>query len=317
MPGPPCGTAEYTIVTVVYEGDSGLMRIQARSLERYLDRDLIAEIVVVDNSRSGMPEGWQAALLLDYGSLGAKVRIVQANAIADIRPSISGWFSQQILKLMVSAHVRTSSYVVLDGKNHLVHRLRRHQLETEDGHPRSYLMSYEGHPMRQFLVNTLEYFALDPAVHVREFTPTTTPFTIPTQLARDLVADVEARERRPFPGAFVDDGFKRSEFFMLAAHLLSRGESLASVYDMSSPASPAIWPESSAADCLAAIATSDRLALPFFGVHRRVLPKLDHSTRLAIAEFWCRRELFDSAESAYDFLANAGRDAIVAPRAAG
>jgi hypothetical protein len=296
--------AAYTFVTVVHGADFGLMRLQARSFARYLDPGLAADIIVIDNPQSGATTPWRDLLASDYGSLGTKVRFLDARDVADIPQAMSGWFSQQILKLMASAIVTTERYLVLDGKNHLVRTLRRDQIEAPSGRPRSYLMNYETHSMRSFLVNTLNYFGLDAETHVRAFTPTTTPFVVSSELARDVVAYVVDREQRPFPDAFVYDGYKRSEFFMLAAYHLSRGESLGELYDMSGTTSPAIWPESTPAECLETITASERNAFPCFAVHRRAFPKLSDDVRRALATFWCHRGLFETPNIALAFLNN-------------
>jgi hypothetical protein len=296
-------TSRYTLVTVAHRGDYGLMRLQARSLDKYLDRNLVEEIIVIENPEPGRPTNWRRVLSNEYGGLTAQVRFIEARAIADVS-QISGWFSQQVLKLMSSKIVATEQYMILDGKNHLVHPLTRDSVETPSGLLRTYLMSYETHPMKPFLINTLEYFELDPVQHLSAFMPTTTPFTLPTARARELVRYVEEREQQPFPSAFVYDGYKRSEFFMFAAYLLSLGSSLGDIYSFSALRSPAIWPESRPEDCLQAIVTSEKHALPFFAVHRRVFEKLTDATRRDIAAFWYRRGLFDSMEAPLAFLMN-------------
>ena len=298
-------TAQYTFVTVAYRDDRELLLLQARSLEKYLDPRLAAQIIVIENPQPGKPTDWRDALTREYGALAAKVRFVEAREVAEIPEKVSGWFSQQILKLMASAIVPTDRYVVLDGKNHLVHPLKRGFIESPSGRVRSYLMDYETHPMRPFLERTLEYFGLDAREHLHAFMPTTTPFPLPTRWVRELVEHVEAREQRCFPDAFLYDGYRRSEFFLFAAYILSLGKPLSDIYAFSAPKSPAIWPESLPAECLDAIACSEREAQPFFAVHRRVFPKLDDATRGAIARFWCRRGLFESMAAPLRLLSNA------------
>jgi hypothetical protein len=294
----------YTFVTVAHHDDYGLMRLQARSLARYMERALAAEILVVENPQPGRPVGWRETLTEEYGDLSPRVRFLDAREVADIPLGMSGWFSQQVLKLTVARLVSTDRYVVLDGKNHLVHPLSRSDVEAPSGKPRSFLMSFRDHPMRPFFENTLAYFGLDPHGHLDGFTPTTTPFTLPSQRVRDLVEWIESREGRTFAEAFVWDGYKRSEFFLFAAYLLSKGERLSDLYEFSAAPSPAIWPESTGAESIAAIAKCEREQSPFFAVHRRAFPSLDAETRGAIAAFWYRRGLCRSVESPARFLAN-------------
>src|SRR5260370_42098775 len=94
---------QYTFVTVAYCDDFGLMRLQARSLEKYLDPKLAAQIIVIENPQMGSVPNWGERLIREYGSLVQKVRFVNGREIANVPKTVSGWFSQQNLKVMVSA----------------------------------------------------------------------------------------------------------------------------------------------------------------------------------------------------------------------
>jgi Family of unknown function (DUF6492) len=296
--------AAYSFVTVAYIGDNGLMRLQARSLARYLDPVLAAEILVVENHQFGDAPRWRGALLYEYGSLAGKVRFVEARDLAEIPRNMSGWFSQQILKLLASSVVSTDRYVILDGKNHLVRPLTESFLSAPSGLIRSYLMNYENHPMRSFLENSLSYFSLNLDEYISSFTPTATPFVVSTQLVRDLVRYIESRESKSFAEAFVGSNYNRSEFFLLSAYILSTGKHLSDYYDFSGRVSPAIWPESTETECLAAIAASERYQLPFFAIHRRAFSKLSQECRWRLATFWFHHALFKSADIPLKFLTN-------------
>ena len=63
-------TADFTIVTVVHRTDLPLIKLQARSLNRYLDRSFIKQIIVVDNSPTTPIQPDE--LLPQYGSLPAQ-----------------------------------------------------------------------------------------------------------------------------------------------------------------------------------------------------------------------------------------------------
>ena len=141
-------------------------------------------------------------MLREYGSLAPAVRFVDARQITDMPPYVSGWFSQQILKLMAARIVQTERYLVLDAKNHLVFPLTRRCIETSSGRMLLHSMNYEHHNMQSFLANTLDYFGFSLQDHVKGFLPTTTPFPLSTETVRDLVRYIEAREKKPFPEAF-------------------------------------------------------------------------------------------------------------------
>src|SRR5947207_402930 len=137
---------KYTLVTVAHRDDLKFLHLQARSLQLYLSRDLAAEILVVKNPRAKQATKWPGSLRREYGDLADLVRFIEAKEIAEIPAAASGWFSQQILKLMVSQVVNTDRYLLLDAKNHLVFPLTRNFLEA--GHKiRSRLVNFEGHPL--------------------------------------------------------------------------------------------------------------------------------------------------------------------------
>jgi hypothetical protein len=273
-------------------------------MSKYVDPNLVAEILIVENYGAGARVPWRDVLTVEYGGLANKVRYLDAGAIASIPAAVSGWFSQQILKLMVSSIVSTDYYVVLDGKNHLVRPLTGDFLIGRSGKPRTYFMNYERHPMRRFFENTLRYFGLKPRKYLRAFLPTTTPFVIPARGARSLIRHVEARERRSFPEAFLYDGYRRSEFFLLGAYILALGRHLSEVYEFSGTKNAGIWPESTPEECSALIAANEAECRPFFAVHRRIFPKLGDQTRQEIAAFWYRHGLFPSIEAPLRFLEN-------------
>lgn len=241
-------------------------------------------------------------MLREYGSLAPAVRFVDARQITDMPPYVSGWFSQQILKLMAARIVQTERYLVLDAKNHLVFPLTRRCIETSSGRMLLHSMNYEHHNMQSFLANTLDYFGLSLRDHVKGFLPTTTPFPLSTETVRDLVRYIEAREKKPFPEAFVDDGFKRTEFFLVGAYLIAYGRQLAEFYDLSGPGWATVWPEDTAEEIRRKIAWCETNAIAVFAVHRRAIPQFDESTRHAIAAFWQRRHLFRTLELPLRFL---------------
>lgn len=291
---------KYTFVTVAHELDWSILRLQARSMCLYLPQDLLAEIIVIDNSSAGSPAEFRDALSHEYGNLISKVRFLAAREIAAI-PKTSGWFSQQILKLMVSNEVSTDRYVVLDAKNHLVFPLQRNFFESGNRIP-SWLTNYEKHPLTPYAQRTLSYFGLKPGEHLKTLPPTITPYTFPTALVRDLIRSVEEREGKPFPVAFLEQGF--SEFFLFASFIIALGITDA-IYDFSGSGCPTIWDEHAirgAGNLKHHIARGEKDALPFLAVHRRAVSWLDDKSRAVIAEFWHRRGLIPSVSDGVKLL---------------
>jgi Family of unknown function (DUF6492) len=300
----PAHPRRYSFVTVGFEGDAGLLCLQARSMRLYCPPELIEEIIIVDNWSSGAKK-WRSNLLQQYGSLARFVRILPAASIVAIPAGASGWYTQQVLKIKVAETIRSERYVVLDAKNHMIKQLGREFLETPTGQPRINGKPYTNHPMREFLERTLEYLGLDPQTHISWFTRTHPPFTILTDEARELIRHVEQKEAGPFASAFLDR--KLSEFFLYSGFLVSKG-TLRSIYNLEQPEEAQVWPgDASESACAKAIVRTTQTESPFMTVHRQAIAKMDQRGQQLIADFWYSRGLFATAKDGVRFLRDPNR----------
>jgi len=236
------------------------------------------------------------------------VRVLHRREVATL-PRTTGWRSQQVLKLSVARLVSTARYVVLDAKNHFVAPLTAAFLETPDGRPRTFVNDYTNHPLRPNFERVLRYVGLEPGDHLRSFGPTTTPFTLITEVVRALVRDVEARAGCAFPREFVRQDL--TEFILYSSWLVASGTPLPQAYALDQPRCPTVWPRSAdAAGVERAVEESDGRDAPLFAVHRRALAVLDAPTSGMLADFWVERGLFPSAADALRFVTEfqAGHD---------
>lgn len=292
----------YGFVTVVFEGDVGLMDLQARSMALYCDPRLVGEILVVDNFSPGAkPDGWEGLLLERYGALQEKVSIVPGSALAQT-DGVRGWVAQQALKLSAAKLIGCDRYVVLDAKTHLVGPLGRDFLETGDGRPRINGYGKATHPLRPSLERTCAWLGIDPAPLVAYGPRTSPPFTFLTDAAQALAMQVCRRERRPLAQAMEACGL--TEFFLYAGALAAAGV-LYEIYDDSQPYTAQVWPGDAASP--EAVGAQVEKALsdghgPFFSVHRGAVERLNVDGRWAIAELWAERALFPSVDQALAFL---------------
>jgi hypothetical protein len=277
-------------------------------MNRYLRLNAKDEIWVITNQDFSENMGdWQEVVLVDYGRLANRVRFLDANEVATIPQTIGGsrdgWFSQQILKLMVARLLRTDRYLVLDAKNHLVFPMFPEFFEVR-GKLRSTSMDYNGHPMARYLDRSLRYFGLHEQNFINSSLPTITPFVFPTSVVRALIDAVCEREKDDFPRSF---GFIGStEFLLFAGYLCSRPDAIGGIYDLSCRQCPVIWEttaERGFAFVKPILARVESERLPFFTVHRRAFSFLDDKSKKATAGLWCRRQLFQTAEIGLKFLA--------------
>lgn len=304
-----------SFVTVVFEAEFALLHLQARSMAVFVPRDLVREIVVIDNSARGMPADVRDGVMAGYGALAPLVRILRARDISRV-PSTTGWRSQQVLKLCVAELLDGDRYVVLDAKNHFVRTLEPSFFTAADGRLRAVFYSYSTHTLRGDLEHVLRYLGLDPADHVEHFTATVTPFALDATVVTAMIRGIEERSGNDFAREFVANDLL--EFFLYAGWIVAGGRSLEDVYDSDQVYCPIVWLDAAhLAGVQDAVRTAEERQTPLFAVHRRALAKLDRDSSAAIAEFWVRSRLFPSTEEAGRFIGDFQRAYDKRPGGAG
>jgi hypothetical protein len=294
-------TNSYSIVTITFCEELDLLRLQARSLTLYLPPKLIGEIIVIANEPPAMPTGWRDSVLKAYGHFRSRVRFLQATDLTSM-PIRSGWFSQQVLKLLAANHVSASHYLILDSKNHLVFPFSDHYLPAE-GKPRMPIHFYRAtHSLRPYLFAALDYFDLSHDV-AQPFLPTTTPYIVQTDICREMMHYMAEREQQPFEQTFLQRKPRLTEFFLYAAYLLTKG-SFKDFYEETGMYGLVVWKELApfVEEVNAIIHQCESAKIPFFAVHRVSLSLLNQRAQRLIASFWTRRGLFPDTGSAVRFL---------------
>lgn len=286
-----------TFVTVVFEPELALLRLQARSLRRHLDADAVAAILVLDNCAGGMGARARRTVLREFGPLlSPRVQVMRTSALG-VRGSTEGWRSQQAAKLLVSGLVQTAHYVILDAKNHLIAPVTSSDFVDDAGQALGATHPYTEHPLRRDLERTLRQLGADEAQILRlveDFPPTATPFVVDTALARRIIAGVEAEEAISFAAAFEHQRFL--EFFLYSGWSILREHRVPVTGDPIH--APIIWPGRATQEGAAtSITEAQRSGAAWFSVHRRVLWRADRATRAHIASFWADRGLMRHGEA--------------------
>lgn len=287
---PSFKSLDFSIVSVAHAADEPLLRLQARSLNHYLERDFVREYVVVDNSM-GKPIDSQAL----FSQCRLPVRVIRSKHIAPV-PRASGWQTQQIYKLLVARHISSKYYILLDAKNHLVDHVSRKTFQAPDGRLCTGMHGYRQHPLRGHLHSCCRYFGLDPSTVLDQFLPTITPFVVPTDLVRNLLSTIE-REGKPFAETFLAAGF--TEFALFGTYLLHLGLEIADLYAANHWFSANLWREQSNQEMQQVI---DHLARPFFAAHRKTFSRMNAATQQRLASLWHQRKLFASYRDAIRFV---------------
>jgi len=289
--------AALAIVTVVFEPELPLLRLQATSLVRFLDPEGVAEVVVLDNCAGGMGERARRAVLDRLGPvLAPRTRILRTSELG-IDGGTAGWRSQQAAKLLIARRIRTPRYVILDAKNHLIGPASAADLVGPSGMARGGTHPYTEHPLRADLERTLRYLGADvDAVErlLRDFPRTATPFVVDTALARRMLDDVERRSGAPFREAFERE--RLLEFFLYSGWCILHGGGVP--VDGDAIPAPIIWPgRATERGADEAIREALETRASWFAVHRRVLARGDARTRRRIAAFWVDRGLMSAPEA--------------------
>lgn len=291
---------DHAFVTIVFDAELELLRLQARSMALYAPADLVQEIVVIDNSARPLAAASVERLLADYGPLRPRVRVLRAAEVTTV-PLTKGWRSQQVQKLAIADLLAAPRYVVLDAKTHLIFPLCRDFLEGADGRPTVNVYSYVDHPLRDVLCDVLRYLDVDPAPHIAQFTATVTPFVFDTALMREMMRWIEARSGRRFADEFVLR--ELTEFFLYSGWLLATGRKLEDVYRFHQRFCQIIWGHLYAVeDCVGAIDAARAAREPFFSVHRKAIAEFGDAQIALVAGFWHERGLFATARDADTFL---------------
>jgi hypothetical protein len=296
-------TEPLTFVTVVFEAELPLLRLQARSMSRHVEPAGVHEILILDNCALPMTGTARRRVLAEYGALRDRVRFVRTKELID-PGATGGWRSQQAAKLAIARLVTTTHYVVLDAKNHF----SRSTLAAEfvDGEGRAYGQShpYRSHPLRSSLESTLRYLGADAARiegAADRFPPTATPFVFDTAVVRDMMADIEVRSGLRFGDEF--ERHRLLEFFLYSGWVETRGPGLAALRNERPLPSPTVWPKAASEDGIrAAIAEHDRADAVFFAVHRQALAKADRAALERVASLWVTFGLFPDLAAARGFI---------------
>ncbi|MCX7523036.1 DUF6492 family protein [Microbacterium sp. STN6] len=287
-------------MTVVFEAELELLRLQALSISKYVSPSGIQEILVIDNTSAKLSRRWKKRLTGAYGRFAPVVRFIRPNEIGRI-VAVSGWRAQQALKLLVADNVSTSWYLTLDAKVHFIGDTSAASFFGNHGLPRGGVHSYRRHPLLPMLKSVLNYLDLDPDAFVDGFTSTATPFLLRAETVRCLMSDIGRRN----PGGFAAE-FERAaltEYFLYTAWQLAQGQQLSTLTTGESIESATIWPGSRTSNEVAhVLAATHSSKVASLAVHRTALARMSAAARDQLAQFWCERELFTSLQEAHAFI---------------
>jgi hypothetical protein len=297
-------SGSHTFVTIVFDQEIPLLKIQARSFERFVPDNLVKDIYIIYNSPGELPKAHQADIRTGYGRHGSKITFWTADEICAM-PMGSGWDRQQILKLAVANRVRTEHYTVLDAKSHLAAPLTVDFLQTSEGKQCANCADYTNHALRYALTRAFKYFKIDIEPYISKSLDTITPFTFYTKLVSSMMQDLAEKENTPFSAVFLKNGF--AEFTLYSAWLNSNGYDLDDLYHFHQIFPALIWDDTTSFEYVEKMIREIEEKTPFISVHRRAYGSFDEATVERLATFWVERGLFESTDQVKIFVSDFSR----------
>jgi hypothetical protein len=287
----------FDIVTVVFKEELAVLRLQARSLARFLDPSFSGTIIVIVNDLDlpGTVRKIRRWVLPEYGSWQDRVRIVPFHHLGSGLDPWNGWIFQQPLKLAVSGLIDKPFYVVLDAKNHAVKALPTEKFVSLDGRGLQKLGDVPISLPRHYDA-CARYFDLDPASSPAMPCLPVTPFVMHTQTARDLIDHIEAREGRSLFAFFCRTRFL-SEFLLYGFYLrVHKASEIDLIYEQGPILSQTVWRDGMQIKHAIENVEMDPKSL-FFAVHRGALKQLKAGERTLVENFWRQSGLLVPGET--------------------
>lgn len=296
--------SDVDLVTVTFEDDARLAVLQVLSVDRLLDHENIGRYVIILNGQDNTAvETFLRANVESRISpeLASKIEYVPASdLLPDNDPQ--GWRGQQILKLVVATYLGAPYYLVLDAKNHFIHRTSVGDFFTETA-----IKTFRRPAPKVQRALIKESFGLfgaaDRAAELFETAmPTITPYLMDTNVVREMMSALESTySGKPFGNLFEDELSMATEFFLYWAYLLSTDQ--AGLYEHGDKMAVTVFTKyprrSSDFLLLLDSARADRVAM--FGLHRRRIPQLSDAQRSLIVGLW-EAELLAADEDAAWFM---------------
>jgi hypothetical protein len=327
------GDRTLSIATVVYSRELDLLRIQARSIDRFVKAEGIDRIIVVVNdAREQSCLVAVEDILSEYGRFADRVDVVVPDALFALRPrqygartpgqhlrtwftrnrgvyppgkkggwrGNRGWSIQQALKLSVARYAGSEFVLLLDAKNHFVREVSVDSFVSPEGKARTYLR-VPNDKQWLWIEASFRCLGVTPPARDAPAPPTVTPVCVPRAVLRGCL---EALERRVGP---VEAFFARkdpllrdnkgSEFMMLFAHVTGSCGGVARVYGTGLEPPATIHRRSTAEDVDRVLMRAERNETDILSVHSSRLATLSPEERQRLEAIWTACGLTQPAEA--------------------
>lgn len=206
------------LITVVFAPELESLRLQARSIDLYVDNVDSIVIVINDNSINS-----DTILRQWWGRYSDQVQIIPRNQFGT-EWSHNGWVSQQALKIAACKVCRSEWAVILDAKTIFVKKFAIDPVRPRVGRLNIYPVFERSKTIANMLFGTNLQKQLGPGG---------VPFVINVPLACEMILWIEKHIGQNFVQWFQEQGML-TEFILYSAWIQHHTGSLDSIYDTSS-----------------------------------------------------------------------------------
>ncbi len=324
-------SSKIDFVTVVFAGELELLRLQARSIARFVEQGMVGKIILIINDRreSDLVAPLEA-LSREYGVLQTHVEIVSPDKIFrwDVGPSgllarlkaaytrrrafipgerqsgwrrHRGWQLQQAMKLASVRKCVSEFVVILDAKNHFLAPIGLLDFVSETGNSLTY---YEqiGDWQKRWFRDACKVIGIDPALaDETRYMPSMTPFVVRRGFLGEVLDRVEERAG-PVQVLFGTKRDEVTEFALIFAHCLACHGAIEPEFELGLEPAAFTVRGGAAAFTDDVIAQVESGASKVFGLHSGSLNDLNEAQRERISALWVDRKLALDHSSAQDML---------------
>jgi hypothetical protein len=209
------------IVTVVFESELPVLRLQAQSIDLYCRHTGVRNIYVVVNDRNSVAGQIDPAW---WGEFAPQVLIVP-RTVFSTEFSDNGWLGQQALKILTASISHNVWSMVLDAKTVFVRDLDPAELADSQGRMRvGHMPVYPVFEPARQIVNEFYQIDLD-----SQLGPGGVPFFFHNDTVRLMIAETAFRARQSFPNWFQAQG-RLTEFVLYSGFVKYRFGSFDAFY---------------------------------------------------------------------------------------
>jgi hypothetical protein len=213
------------LITVVFEKEIPLIEIQARSIEFYIDTDIIKNIYVVVNDDNSIVS------LIDptwWGIHANKVQIIPRSSFG-VNSMLTGWSSQQMYKLLAANSSESEWSMCLDAKTWFVQKLEWDKLFDTHGKVRfGWFPTISVFKPAEESLN--KFYDINMSAVIG---PGGVPFMFHTNTVKEMISDIEHKTSTKFLDFFsekVNPPYLITEFMLYSAFVIYKYGNYSSLY---------------------------------------------------------------------------------------